>query len=128
MCALQGQMDNHEAKSLFERHAQMCKVFSNASRLMILNILRDNELTVANIAEKLGVALGTVSPHLLMMKQRGVLLSRKQGNQVFYRLANPKLLLAFDLIREILHEQIQQEVLLAKRLEQEQANRVKITN
>ena len=121
MCSLQGRMDDHEARVLFERHAEMCKVFSNASRLMILHILREREMTVAAIAEKLGVALGTVSPHLLMMKQRGVLLSRKQGNQVFYRLANPKMLLAFDLIREILHEQMQQEILLAKRLEQEQA-------
>ena len=121
MNALQGRMDDHEARVLFERHAEMCKVFSNASRLMILHILREREMTVAAIAESLGVALGTVSPHLLMMKQRGVLLSLKQGNQVFYHLANPKMLLAFDLIREILHEQMQREILLAKRLEQEQA-------
>jgi len=121
MCSLQGRMDDHEARVLFERHAEMCKVFSHASRLMILHVLREREMTVAAIAEKLGVVLGTVSPHLLMMKQRGVLLSRKQGNQVFYRLANPKMLLAFDLIREILHEQMQQEILLAKKLEQKQA-------
>jgi len=101
----------------------MCKVFSNATRLMILNILRESEMTVAAIAEKLGVPLGTVSPHLLMMKQRRVLLSRKQGTQVFYRLANPKMLQAFDLIREILYEQMKQAGLLTRELEHERVRK-----
>ncbi|MCI0617484.1 ArsR family transcriptional regulator, partial [bacterium] len=68
---------------LFERHADMCKVFSNPIRLRILNVINDKEMNVAAIAKNLGIALGTASPHLLMMKQRRVLLSRKAGNQVF---------------------------------------------
>jgi ArsR family transcriptional regulator len=80
-------------------------------------------MPVAAIAGKLGVTLGAVSSHLLMMKRRRVLLSRKQGNQVFYRLANPKMLQAFDLIREILYDQIKQEGLLARRLEHERARK-----
>ena len=75
-------------------------------------------MTVGAIAQDLDLPLGTVSPHLLMMKQRRVLLSRKQGNQVFYRLANPKILQAFELIREILSEQMQQEGLLGQELRQ----------
>jgi len=111
------------ARVLYEHHAEMCKVFSNATRLMILNVLRERELTVAAIAAQLGVAVGTVSSHLLMMKQRRVLVSRKQGNQVFYRLANPKMLQAFDLIREILYEQMKQHGLLARELEQRRGRR-----
>ena len=107
--------------ALYEHHAEMCKVFSNATRLQILSVLRDREMTVATIARELGVALGTVSPHLLMMKQRRVLASRKQGNQVFYRLANRKLLQAFDLMREILYEQMRLEAPLAETLERERA-------
>ena len=107
--------------ALYEHHAEMCKVFSNATRLQILSVLRDREMTVAAIARELGVALGTVSPHLLMMKQRRVLASRKQGNQVFYRLANRKLLQAFDLMREILYEQMKLEAPLAETLERERA-------
>lgn len=111
------------ARVLYEHHAEMCKVFSHATRLMILNVLREREMTVAAIAEKLGVALGTVSPHLLMMKHRRVLISRKQGNQVFYRLADPKMLQAFDLIREILYEQMKQHGRLARELAQQRANK-----
>jgi len=107
------------SRALYERHAEMCKVFSNPTRLMILNVLRETEMTVAAIAEKLGIALGTVSPHLLMMKRQRVLASRKEGNQVFYHLANPKMLQAFDLIREILYEQMSQESVLTRQLAQE---------
>lgn len=114
---------NEVPKALYEHHAEMCKVFANPIRLMILNALRDTEMPVAAIAAALGVALGTVSPHLLMMKQRRVLLSRQQGTQVFYRLANPKILQAFDLIREILYEQMQRDGLLSKALEHERARR-----
>ena len=106
------------SRALYERHAEMCKVFSNPTRLMILNVLREAEMTVAAIVEKLGIALGTVSPHLLMMKRQRVLASRKDGNQVFYRLANPKMLQAFDLIREILYEQMSQEGVLTRQLAQ----------
>ena len=103
-----------EARVLFERHAEMCKVFSNPIRLMILNVLREKEMSVAILADELGEAMGTVSAHLLMMKRQRVLGSRKQGNQVFYSLANPKLLRAFDLIRQILREQMEREGRLAK--------------
>ncbi len=109
------------AKVIYERHAEMCKCFSNPTRLMILNVLRETEMAVAAIAERLGIALGTISPHLLMMKRQRVLVSRKQANQVFYRLANPKMLQAFDLIRELLYEQMNQEGVLTRHLGRERA-------
>jgi ArsR family transcriptional regulator len=103
-------------KALYEHHAEMCKVFSSPIRLMILNVLRETERSVAEVAEELDEPLGTVSSHLLMMKRRRVLVSRKQGKQVFYRVANPRMLQAFDLIRELLMEQMQQEGHLAREL------------
>jgi len=113
------------SRALYERHAEMCKVFSNPTRLMILNALRETEMTVAAIAEQLGIALGTVSPHLLMMKRQRVLSSRKEGNQVFYRLVNPRMLKAFDLIREVLYEQMSREGILTKHLERERTRNQK---
>ena len=95
--------------ALFAAHAEICKVFSNAMRLQILGILRDRELSVHQVARALRRPLGTVSPHLLMMKQRRVLTSRREGSSVFYRLANPRLLKAFDLIHDILLEQLRKD-------------------
>jgi ArsR family transcriptional regulator len=73
----------------------------------IINILREKELTVSEITKEMGISIGSLSQHLIMMKLRGVLDSRKEGNNVYYFLANPKMLKAFDIIREVLCEQIE---------------------
>jgi ArsR family transcriptional regulator len=61
--------------------------------------------------------MGNLSQHLAMMRERCILSSRKAGNQVYYRVANPKLLKACDLLRDILLEQIEKEsrLLISKR-------------
>ena len=104
-------------QELYKVHADMCKVFSHATRLAILNTLREEEMSVSEIAERLNVSVGNLSQHLNMMKQRRVLASRKDGNNVYYRLANPKMLKAFDLIREILFEQMRRESIVVRHLE-----------
>jgi DNA-binding transcriptional ArsR family regulator len=56
-----------------------------------------------------------------MMKHRRVLLTRKDGNIVYYRLANPKILGAFDLIREIFFEQMQREGTIVRQMKSARA-------
>lgn len=107
---------------VYGRHAEMCKVFSHPLRLQILNTLREKEMSVSNMADRLGVAIGNLSQHLNMMKHRRVLVTRKEGNIVYYRLANPKILDAFDLIREILFEQMQREGTIVRQMERARAH------
>lgn len=94
---------------LYQRHAEMCKVFASPTRLAIINTLREGEMNVGDLARRLGVAKANLSQHLAIMRGQGILAARKEGNHVFYRLANPKLLQACDLLREILIEQIRAE-------------------
>ncbi len=95
-------------------HAEMCKVFAHAKRLELINILRDKEMSVGELSQRLGLAIGNLSQHLAMMRQRHILASRKEGNVVYYRIANPRLVEAFDLLREIMFEQIRQDAALIK--------------
>ncbi len=104
--------DTSGRDDLFLLHAEMCKVFSHALRLRILDTLRDRELGVTELAAQLGVSMGSLSQHLQMMKERRALVSRKVGNRVLYRVANPRLVVAFDLMRGILHDQIRGEAAL----------------
>jgi len=104
-------------RELYECHAEMCKVLSHPKRLEILNVLREKEMSVGDLASRLKVAIGNLSQHLNMMKQRRVLASRKDGNVVYYRLANPKMLRAFDLIREMLLEGMQRQSVLVRHAE-----------
>ena len=93
-------------------HSEMCKVFSHPKRLELINVLREREMRVGDLSEKLGLASANLSQHLAMMKERRILISRKEGNVVYYRIANPRILEAFDLLRAIMFEQIRQDAAL----------------
>ncbi len=99
-------------EQLYAYHAEMCKVFSHPKRLELINILRDKEMSAGELGKRLGLTPANLSQHLTMMKERHILVSRKEGNAVYYRIANPRLLEAFDLLREILFEQIRQDAAL----------------
>ena len=108
-------------KDLYRKHADFCKVISHPTRLQIIDILRDGEMAVTDLASQLQITVGNLSQHLNLMKQRRVLESRKEGNSVIYRLANPKMIKACCLIREILLEQMQQDTALLKQMDQSRA-------
>jgi ArsR family transcriptional regulator len=99
-------------EQIYEYHAEMCQVFSHAKRLEVINVLRDGEMTVGELAQRLKLTPGNLSQHLSLMKDRHILLSRKEGNMVYYRIANPKLIRCFDMMREMLFEQLRQDAAL----------------
>src|SRR4030043_1906569 len=99
-------------EQIYTYHAEMCQVFSHPKRVEVINVLRDGEMTVTELSQKLGLTLGNLSQHLSMMKDRHILLSRKEGNMVYYRILNPKLIRCFDMMREMLFEQIRQDAAL----------------
>lgn len=94
---------------LFELHAEVCKTLSNPVRLRIIDELQDGELTVGALAKKLGVRQAHLSQHLSILRQRGVVAARKDGVNVYYRIANPKIIKACNLIREVLMEHLQKD-------------------
>ena len=97
---------------IYQYHAEMCQVFSHPKRLEVINVLRDGEMSVTELAQKLELTIGNLSQHLSMMKERHILLTRKEGNMVYYRILNPKLIRCFDMMREMLFEQIKQDAAL----------------
>ena len=94
---------------IYSYHAEMCKVFSHPKRLELIDLLRDEEMSVGELSEKLDLAPANLSQHLAMMRERRLLVCRKEGNTVYYRVANSKLLRVFDMLQDILFEQIRQD-------------------
>ena len=94
-------------KELYQIHAEMCKVFSNSTRLEILNLLRDKEMSVTDLTEKTKLSQANISQHLAIMKYKGIVTSKRKGKNIYYRLINPKIIKAFDIIREVLKERLQ---------------------
>ncbi len=97
---------------IYSYHAEMCKVFSHPKRLELINTIRDKEMSAGELVERLYLTPANLSQHLAMMRERHILVSRKDGNVVYYRITNPRLLEAFDMLREILFEQIRQDAAL----------------
>ena len=97
---------SHPDKRIFQLHAEICKTLSNPIRLEILSRLRDGKKSVNEIASLTGVRQATVSQHLAVLRQRGVVSTRREGINVYYDVANPKITRACDLMREVLFEHI----------------------
>lgn len=93
-------------KQIFTLHADVCKILANPKRLEIIQVLREEELSVTEIVEKVGANKANISQHLALMRTKGILCQRREGQHIYYRVANPKVIKAFDLMREVLFEQL----------------------
>ena len=102
-------------KEIYELHADICRILSNSKRLEILNTLRDKELSVAELKELTGLAKANLSQHLGVLRQRKIVTTRREGVNIYYRIANLKVIKACDLMREVLYDQLAQDGKLAKR-------------
>ena len=92
-------------RSIFEMQAEMCKTMGNAARLQIVHVLREGPMRVSDIVEATGLAQAKVSQHLAVLRAYGVVTTKRDGKDVIYRIANPKLTRVCDLMREVLAEQ-----------------------
>ena len=95
-------------ESIFEMHADICKVFSNASRLEILDALRQREMTASELIVKLGLSKANISQHMTVLKSKGVVLTRKKGINVYYRISDPRITQACELMRGVLLDHLKE--------------------
>lgn len=94
-----------------ELHAQICKGLADPKRLLILNALRDGERSVSDMCDELDLPQANVSQHLAVLRDRGLVDTRRDGQRIFYSVTSEKIVAAMDLLREVMQEQ--KSVLLA---------------
>jgi DNA-binding transcriptional ArsR family regulator len=103
-------------QTVFDIQARLCKSMGYPIRLEILHSLRDGPKCVNELSELLGQSQSTISRHLSILRSAGIVLADHQRQNIYYRVANPKLLGVCDLMREILEEQSVHETKLAREL------------
>lgn len=79
-------------EQLARKQTALCKVFSSTRRVLIVWVLGDKEMAVTEIARAIGASMQSASQHLRLMKDKGILTSRKDGQAVLYRVAENKLM------------------------------------
>lgn len=98
-------------KKLYEMQAELCKTLSNPKRLEILDILKDEgEICVNELAERLEIPKANTSQHLAVLRQAGVVNTRKDGINVYYSLRSRKITDACSLTRDILLERLEDQM------------------
>lgn len=86
--------------------AELCKTFGHPKRLMIINFLRDKEITVTQLARVTGINKSNLSQHLHLLRENGLVTTRREGTKIFYRLSHSNIVKAFDLMTEFLDTKI----------------------
>ena len=78
---------SQDLRNLAEEQAELHQILSNPTRLLILRSLEQQERSVGEIAEQIGATLQNTSQHLRLMKDKGVLEARRDGQTIFYQIA-----------------------------------------
>ena len=92
---------------LYELHASICQTLANPKRLEIITHLREGEKTVTELTESMQISQANLSQHLAQMRQKGIVVPRRDGLNIYYRLSNPKIIKACDLMRQVLLENLE---------------------
>ncbi|HEY8393852.1 MAG TPA: metalloregulator ArsR/SmtB family transcription factor [Thermaerobacter sp.] len=100
-------------KQLLELQARLCHVLASPKRLEILYTLADGEMTAGELARAVDTTTANLSQHLALMRQFGLVESRKEGLNVYYRLASREILEACRAVRAVLLEHLRRSALLA---------------
>jgi DNA-binding transcriptional ArsR family regulator len=84
-----------------DRASRSLKAMSHPLRLKILCTLSDQEVSVQDIVEQVGTSQSNISQHLAILRDKGILTSRKDANRVFYRVSDNRTLRLIGMMREV---------------------------
>ena len=107
------------SSKVFELQAALCQAMSYPARLELVHILRRGSMRLEDLAQATGVNYASVSRHLTMLRNSGVVTAQRSGHELIYELANPKIAMICDLMREVLTEQLAQQSAIARGLDEQ---------
>jgi ArsR family transcriptional regulator len=99
-------MNTKTSLQRFQARAKIAKALAHPSRLLILEVLEERERCVCELTELVGADQSTVSKHLAVLKQAGLVEDRKEGVMVYYRVKVCCLKGFWDCIEDVLSENL----------------------
>jgi DNA-binding transcriptional ArsR family regulator len=95
-------------------HAQMCQGLADPTRILILYSLAENPRYVNELVEMLEVRQPTISRHLKVLRDRGLVTATREGNAVRYALRDRRVIQALDLLRTVMADMLTERAELAE--------------
>lgn len=107
-CAVNGASDSVNSENTListdsdiERASRSLKAMSHPLRLKILCTLGEHEISVQDIVELVGTSQSNISQHLAILRDKGILASRKDANRVYYRVGDARTLRLIVMMKEV---------------------------
>jgi DNA-binding transcriptional ArsR family regulator len=95
-------------------HAGICSALADPRRILMLYALSDKARNVSELAEELGISQPTASRHLNLLRERGLVTAKRDGQSVVNSLADDRIIQALDLLREVLASNLQSQAALVE--------------
>jgi ArsR family transcriptional regulator, virulence genes transcriptional regulator len=100
--------NNRLLQKIFEMQCDICKALGHPLRLAIVDRLRDEETAAADLIAELGLSKANLSKHMTLLAHGGIVESRREGRQIFYRLTDPAIHQACAIMRSILYRRLKE--------------------
>ena len=93
-------------------HAGICSALADPNRILILYALNEKPINVGDLARDLGLSQPTTSRHLILLRERGLVLAQREGQTVVYSLTDQRVIQALDLLRAVLASKLKSQASL----------------
>ena len=106
-------------QEISQLEADFCFALSDPTRILILYALSETPLNVTELTNELGVTQPTTSRHLKVLRDRGLVHTKRQGTTITYHLSDKRLVQALDLLRSVMRDGLALRVSLINEITQE---------
>ena len=93
-------------KEAYQKNALIYKILANSKRLEILNVLKKNETSVENLLKITALPKANLSQHLALMRHNGLVVPRRDGLNVYYRIVDPRIVEPCKILLELRHRSL----------------------
>jgi ArsR family transcriptional regulator len=107
-------MDKQLLKEINRLHAEVCSGLADPKRIALLYAIADAPQTVSQLAAMLDAPQPTISRHLKILRDHGMVTAKRDGANIFYALGDKRIIRALDLLREVLGDHLSRRSALAQ--------------
>ncbi|MDA3812537.1 MAG: metalloregulator ArsR/SmtB family transcription factor [Spirochaetaceae bacterium] len=107
-------MDYEKEKRLARSRAKVIKALGHPTRIFMVALLSEKDMSVGDLTEAVSADVSTVSKHLSLLRQEGVLVDRKEGNRVLYSLICPCIMKFIHCIDDIIYQDAEKGIICVK--------------
>ena len=103
-------------QEIMQLEADFCAALSDPTRIFILYALNERSQNVTELTNELGIPQPTTSRHLKVLRDRGLVFTKRQGTVITYHLTDQRIIQALDLLRSAMRDRLTQRASLVNEL------------